>query len=94
MRVRDGNLEIKAAAENVPKKVRQPGQPDRGRARGKPFGGARIVNGYLEPDLSSAVLLTIDAQRDFTLPGTAEVVPGMRWLVRDFRQSNRPVVHV
>jgi nicotinamidase-related amidase len=59
------------------------------------------VNGYLEPDLSSAVLLTIDAQRDFTLPGApaeipgmAEVVPGMRRLVRAFRQSNRPVVHV
>jgi nicotinamidase-related amidase len=51
------------------------------------------VNGYLEPDLSSAVLLTIDAQRDFTLPGTVEVVPGMRRLVRAFRQSNRPVVH-
>jgi hypothetical protein len=27
------------------------------------LGEARIVNGYLEPDLSSAVLLTIDAQR-------------------------------
>jgi nicotinamidase-related amidase len=59
------------------------------------------VNGYLEPDLSSTVLLTIDAQRNFTLsgapaeiPGTAEVVPGMRRLVRAFRQSNRPVVHV
>ena len=50
------------------------------------------MNGYLEPDLSSTVLLTIDAQRDFTLsgapaeiPGTAEVVPGMRRLVRAFR---------
>jgi nicotinamidase-related amidase len=28
------------------------------------------------------------------IPGTAEVVPGMRRLVRAFRQSNRPVVHV
>lgn len=59
------------------------------------------MNGYLEPDLSSAVLLTIDAQRAFTLPGapveipgTAQIGPEMRRLVRTFRQSNRPVVHV
>ncbi len=59
------------------------------------------MNGYVDPDWSNAVLLTIDAQRDFTLPGapaeipgTAEVVPGMRRLVRTFRQSDRPIVHV
>lgn len=68
---------------------------------GEPFGGDEVVNGYLEPDLSSAVPLTINVQRDFTLPGapaeipgTAEAVPGIQQLVRAFRQSNRPVVHV
>jgi hypothetical protein len=35
-----------------------------------------IVNGYLEPDLSSAILLTIDAQRDLYAAGGARGDPG------------------
>jgi nicotinamidase-related amidase len=56
---------------------------------------------YTSPDWVNAALLTIDTQRDFTLPGTPaeiagtlEVVPAMQQLVRGFREENRPVIHV
>ena len=59
------------------------------------------MSDYVSPDWGNAALLTIDTQQDFTLPGapaeipgTAEVVPQMRRLVRAFRQWGRPVIHV
>ena len=59
------------------------------------------MSDYVSPDWGNAALLTIDTQHDFTLPGapaeipgTAEVVPQMRRLVRAFRQWGRPVIHV
>ena len=56
---------------------------------------------YTRPDPDRAVLLTVDVQNDFTLPGapgeipgTAEAVPRMRRLVEAFRAAAAPVVHV
>ncbi|MDZ7687212.1 MAG: isochorismatase family cysteine hydrolase [Halobacteriales archaeon] len=56
---------------------------------------------YTRPDSSKAVLLTIDTQNDFTLPGapaeidgTAEVVPKIQRLVNTFRSEDSPIVHV
>lgn len=55
---------------------------------------------YIRPHRDSAVLLTIDIQNDFTLPGapaeieeTAEAVPQMQRLVETFRSEDVPVVH-
>lgn len=56
---------------------------------------------YASPDWENAALLTIDTQRDFTLPGapaeiagTLEAVPAMQRLVQAFRQARKPIVHV
>ena len=56
---------------------------------------------YIQPNPDSAVLLTIDTQNDFTLPGapaeiegTTEAVPKMQRLVEAFRSVNAPIVHV
>lgn len=56
---------------------------------------------YTTPARESAALLTVDVQRDFTLPdapatipGTMDAVPGMRRVVEAFRGAGRPVVHV
>ena len=56
---------------------------------------------YVKPDFEKVVLLTIDVQRDFTLPGapieipgTMEVLPGIQRLLRRFREQQRPIVHV
>lgn len=56
---------------------------------------------YTRPHRSSAALLTIDTQKDFTLPGapaeiegTAEAVPQMRRLAETFRSEGAPIVHV
>lgn len=56
---------------------------------------------YLTPHRDGAVLLTIDTQNDFTLPGapaeiegTAEAVPQMQRLVDAFRSTATPIVHV
>jgi len=56
---------------------------------------------YLSPDWAKAGLLTIDVQRDFTLPGapaeipgTMEILPNARQLAQTFRQHGRPIVHV
>jgi len=59
------------------------------------------VEDYIKPDFKKAVLLTIDVQRDFTLPGapaeipgTAAALPSIRRLVRGFRERGKPIVHV
>lgn len=56
---------------------------------------------YIRPHRDSAVLLTIDVQNDFTLPGapakidgTAAAVPQMQRLVEIFRSGNAPIIHV
>ena len=56
---------------------------------------------YVEPDPDGVALLTIDVQRDFTvpgapalIPGTAEAANGMARLARAFRERETPIVHV
>lgn len=56
---------------------------------------------YTRPHPDQAVLLTIDTQNDFTLPGapaeiegTAQAVPRIQRLVQAFRSADAPIVHV
>lgn len=56
---------------------------------------------YINPRPESSVLLTIDTQNDFTLPGapaeiegTAQAVPQMQRLAEAFRSTDAPIVHV
>ncbi len=56
---------------------------------------------YIEPHWSQSALLTIDVQRDFTvpgapalIPGTQEIVPAIQRLVRAYRSAHMPIVHV
>jgi nicotinamidase-related amidase len=59
------------------------------------------MNRYTEPHPESAALITIDVQRDFSLPGapleiagTMDAVPRIRRLVDAFRAAERLIVHV
>jgi nicotinamidase-related amidase len=59
------------------------------------------MDDYVSPDFKRAVLLTIDVQCDFTLPGapleipgTVEVLANIQPLVQLFRERSRPIVHV
>lgn len=59
------------------------------------------MNKYILPHRDSSVLLTIDMQNDFTLPGapaeidgTAEAVPQIQRLVEAFRSEAAPIIHV
>jgi len=59
------------------------------------------VNSYTEPHPDSAALLTIDVQRDFSLPGapleiagTMDVAPRIRRLLGAFRAAGGLIVHV
>ncbi|MGI8857028.1 MAG: cysteine hydrolase family protein [Thermomicrobiales bacterium] len=59
------------------------------------------LNDYLTPDAAHIALLTIDTQRDFTLPGapaeiagTMAVVPSMVRLLHAFRRAGKPIIHV
>jgi len=56
---------------------------------------------YIKPRPESSVLLTIDMQNDFTLPGapaeikgTAQAVPQMKRLAEAFRSADTPIVNV
>ncbi len=59
------------------------------------------MDDYTKPDWSHSALLTIDVQRDFTLPaapacipGTAEIVLTIQRLVAAYRSANMPIIHV
>jgi nicotinamidase-related amidase len=59
------------------------------------------MNPYTEPHLDTAALLTIDVQRDFSLPGAPlevagmmDALPNIRRLLGAFRASGRLIVHV
>lgn len=56
---------------------------------------------YTEPRLSTSVLLNIDTQCDFALPGAAveipgtmDVIPNMKSLLSVYRKCNLPVIHI
>ncbi len=56
---------------------------------------------YTTPDLARSALLTIDVQRDFTLPGapaeiagTHDCLPRMQRIVAAYRQRALPIIHV
>lgn len=56
---------------------------------------------YTAPDWENAALLTIDVQKDFTLPGapaeipgTMEAAPTMGRLAGVFRSAGKPIVHL
>ncbi|MGB6064213.1 MAG: cysteine hydrolase [Desulfomonilaceae bacterium] len=59
------------------------------------------MDDYTEPHWTRSALLTIDVQRDFTIPGapalipgTQEVVPQIQRLVRAYRSALLPIIHV
>ena len=59
------------------------------------------MNTYTEPRIASSALLTIDTQNDFTLTdaparieGTEEIIPTIVRLLRFYRNSGLPVIHV
>ncbi len=59
------------------------------------------MNRHTEPHPGTSALLTIDVQRDFSLPGapleiagTMDVLPNIRRLVDAFRADGRLIVHV
>ncbi|WP_372008176.1 cysteine hydrolase family protein [Paenibacillus chitinolyticus] len=59
------------------------------------------MNTYIQPNLVTAALLTIDTQNDFSLPGapaeipgTSEVLPVMGRLLEQCRARGIPVIHV
>lgn len=56
---------------------------------------------YLEPEWERSVLITIDVQRDFTLPGavfcipgTMEAVPAMKRVAQAYRTAGLPIIHI
>jgi nicotinamidase-related amidase len=56
---------------------------------------------YTDPDLSNSALVTVDVQRDFSMPGspaeipgTMSVVPYIVILLTAYRASGRPIVHM
>jgi len=59
------------------------------------------MDDYTEPHWTRSALLTIDVQRDFTvpgapalIPGTQEIVTAIQRLVRAYRSANLPIIHV
>jgi len=56
---------------------------------------------YTEPDLIMSALVTIDTQRDFSLPGapaeipgTLDVIPNMVRLLTAYRHYGLPIIHI
>ena len=59
------------------------------------------MDAYTNPDWFRSVLLTIDVQRDFTvpgapflIPGTSEIVPTLQRLLNAYRCAGLPIIHV
>jgi len=59
------------------------------------------LNSYIQPKPDRSVFLTIDVQNDFSLPDgnatieeTSDCIPNLKRLTEDFREHNRPIVHV
>ncbi len=59
------------------------------------------MDDYTNPHWSRSVLLTIDVQRDFAVPGaqafisgTPEIVPALQHLLKAYRQADLPIIHV
>lgn len=59
------------------------------------------ITRYTEPEWSRSALMTVDVQRDFTLPGapaeipgTMEVVPQVADLLEAYRASGAPIIHM
>jgi len=60
-----------------------------------------MMNDYIIPDYKKAALITIDVQRDCTLPGAPLEIPGtmdilskIQNLARAFRATQKPIIHV
>jgi nicotinamidase-related amidase len=56
---------------------------------------------YTEPELSHSVLVTIDSQNDFALPGapaviagTYDILPRMVKLLKQYRERGLPIIHI
>jgi len=55
---------------------------------------------YIEPEMSRCALITIDVQQDtldgqpFEIAGTTAALPTIRALLRAFRKTRRPIVHI
>jgi nicotinamidase-related amidase len=56
---------------------------------------------YTEPRWNRSALLTIDVQREFTIPGapalipgTQEIIPAIQRLVGAYRSAHLPIIHV
>lgn len=61
----------------------------------------RDMDEYTRPVAAESALLTIDVQRDFThpdapatVPGTATAIPNIASVVQQYREWNRPIIHV
>ena len=58
------------------------------------------IDEFIEPDFTSAALVTIDTQKDFLdgqpfeIPGTTAVLPKMKKLLEGFRKHGKPIVHI
>jgi len=59
------------------------------------------MDSYTNPDYGKIALLTIDVQRDCTIPGapieipgTIDILPKIQSLERAFRSSGKPIIHV
>jgi nicotinamidase-related amidase len=65
------------------------------------IGDNSLMDAYTKPDWFRSVLLTIDVQRDFTvpgapflIPGTLEIVPILQRLLTAYRCAGLPIIHV
>jgi nicotinamidase-related amidase len=60
----------------------------------------KAVDNYIQPDLDSAALITIDTQCDtldgqpLEIPGTSAILPNMKLLLDAFRSRLKPIVHI
>lgn len=69
--------------------------------RERPYESRNDMSRYTEPEWPHSALVTIDVQRDFSLPdapaeipGTMEIVPQIARLLEAYRANGRPIVHM